>query len=237
VAGFTLSTYLEVTRRCYGGSRSITLECSANEPASFSGCDHYSSSGIRVASLRSTPQRVPLTRLAPGARFVARAYIRQLETATILVSEARAALLDLASRDPGFAVLQTVPYIGEMRAAQIIAIAGEPNRFRSLRAFWAYSGLGVVQRSSSEHRVANGKAVREERTRGIRLRVGQPLLKQVLRDIALHASLGRGAFHAVFERHVGRGKTAAVARVALARKIAAIILAVWRSGESYVEQR
>jgi len=188
-----------------------------------------------VESPRSKPQRVPLIRLAAGARYVARAYIQQLETATKLVSEARATLLALAARAPGFDVLQTVPYIGEVRAAQIIAIAGEPSRFRSLRAFWAYGGLGVVQRVSSEHRVENGRAVRDARTRGLRLRVGQPLLKQVLRDIALHASIGRGSFHDVFERHVTRGKTAAVARVALARKIAAVILAVWRSGEAYME--
>jgi hypothetical protein len=76
---------------------------------------------------------------------------------------------------------------------------------------------------------------RDARTRGIRLRRGQPLLKQVLRDLALHASLGRGSFQEVFERHVKRGKSPAVARVALARKIAAVILAVWRSGEAYVE--
>ena len=191
--------------------------------------------GLRVKSPRAQPQRVPLARLGPGAKYVARAYIQKLETATKLVADARTTLLDLAARAPGFDVLQSGPYIGEMRAAQIIAIAGEPNRFRSLRAFWAYGGLGVLQRVSSEHRVENGKAVREPHARGIRLRAGQPLLKQVLRDIALHASLGRGAFRAAFDRHLARGKSAAVARVALARKIAAVILAVWRSGEAYVE--
>ena len=191
--------------------------------------------GIRVASPRSAPQRVPLGRLPYAARFVARAYLRQLATLTELVCEARSTLLELAATRPGFALLQTIPYIGEIRAAQIVAIAGAPTRFRSVRAFWAYGGLGVVQRLSAEHRVENGRAVREERARGIKLRVGQPLLKQVIRDVALHASLGHGAFQAVFEHHVARGKTAAVARVALARKIAAIILAVWRSGMPYVE--
>ena len=92
-----------------------------------------------------------------------------------------------------------------------------------------------MQRTSSEHKVENGKAVREERTRGIRLRVGHPLLKKVLRDIALHASLGRGHFRDVFEAHIARGKTPAIARISLARKIAAVILAVWRSGVPFSE--
>ena len=172
----------------------------------------------------------------PGAKSIARAYQRQLEVVTSLVKEARASLLGLAQQSPSFELLQTIPYVGEVRAAELMAIAETPERFRSVRSFWAYGGLGVVQRSSSEHRMENGKAVREERTRGMRLRAGHPLLKKVLRDIALHASIGRGPLRAVFEAHVARGKTPAVARVALARKIAAIILAVWRSDAPYSER-
>jgi transposase len=192
--------------------------------------------GIRVKSPRGAPHRVPLSRLvAPGAKYVARAYQRQLEVATAIALEARASLLALASKWSGFALLQTVPHIGEVRASLIIAIAEDPSRFRSLRSFWSYGGLGVVQKLSSEHRVENGKAVRDERTRGIRLRVGHPLLKKVLRDIALYASVGRGQFRAVFDAHIARGKTPAIARIALARKIAAVILAVWRSGIPFSE--
>lgn len=193
--------------------------------------------GIRVQTPKSAPGRVPLRRLiTPGAKFIARAYQRQLEVVTALVEEARASLLGLARQSPSFEMLQTVPYIGEVRAAELMAIAETPERFRSIRSFWAYGGLGVVQKSSSEHRVENGKAVREERTRGMRLRVGHPLLKKVLRDIALHASIGRGPLRAIFDAHVARGKTPAVARVALARKIAAIIIAVWRSDAPYSER-
>jgi transposase len=192
--------------------------------------------GIRVKTHRSTPERVPIARLTtPGTKCIARAYIRQLEIATCLVIEARASLLALAKRSPAFELLQTVPYVGEIRASELLAIAGAADRFRSRRSFWAYGGLGVIQRLSAEHRVENGRAVREEKTRGMKLRVGQPLLKKVLRDIALHASLGRGRFRAIYDAHVARGKTPAVARIALARKIAAIILAVWRSGIPYSE--
>ena len=193
--------------------------------------------GIHVQTPKSAPGRVPVNRLtSPGAKCIARAYQRQLEVATTLVEEARVSLLSLAQESPSFELLQTIPYVGEIRAAELLAIVETPERFRSVRSFWAYGGLGVVQRSSSEHRVENGKAVREERTRGMRLRAGHPLLKKVLRDIALHTSIGRGPLRAVFDAHIARGKTPAVARIALARKIAAIILAVWRSDAPYSER-
>lgn len=190
---------------------------------------------VRVRSHRRTPERVPLSRLVlPGSREVARAYQRQLAVATELVVEAREALVSLAQCTPSFALLTTIPYVGKVRAAQIIAVAGDPSRFRSLRAFWCYAGLGVIQKVSSEHRVENGRAVREDRARGIKLKMGHPLLKKVIRDAALHASLRRRYFKDVFDAHVARGKTPAIARVALARKIAATILAVWRRGVPFV---
>lgn len=179
---------------------------------------------------RDTPERVPLRRLtAPGAKYVALAYLRQLEVASALMIEARQSLVEAARTRPEFALLQTIPHIGEIRASELLAVVGHPSRFRSLRAFWSYAGLGVIQKLSAEHRVENGRIVREERPRGLRLaKAGQPILKKVLRDIALHASIRSGYFRGVYEAHLARGKTPAVARVALARKVAAIIYAVWR---------
>jgi transposase len=192
-------------------------------------------SGVRVRTSRSAPHRVPLSRLtAPGAEYVARAYLRQLEVATSIVANAREMLLEQASRHCGFHLLQTVPFIGEVRAAELVGVIGEPSRFPSVRAFWSYAGLAVVQRVSAEHRVEKGKIVREQRMRGGRLsRSAQPLLKKIIRDIALHSSIRKGYFRDVFESHLARGKTPAVARLALARKVAAIIFAVWRNGSPY----
>ena len=120
--------------------------------------------GIRVRTHRDTPERVPLRRLtAPGAKYVALAYLRQLEVASALVIEARQSLVEAARTRPEFALLQTIPHIGEIRASELLAVVGHPSRFRSLRAFWSYAGLGVIQKLSAEHRVENGRVVREER--------------------------------------------------------------------------
>src|ERR1043166_2149887 len=195
----------------------------------------FAEAGIRLRIRFDKPGRPPLHRLRDvESQNVGRAYLQQLETATELVASARAQLLGSAQRQPAFELLQTIPYVGEIRAAELIAVVGQPNRFRSLRRFWAYGGLGVIQRVSSEHRIENGRTVRDELRRGIRLLpAGQPMLKKILRDIALHASLGKGVFRVIYDQHIARGKTPGIARVALARKIASIILAVWRSGKSF----
>lgn len=195
----------------------------------------FAEAGIQIKTRGTKWGRPPVHRLRDrGSRQVARAYLQQLETATKLVSDARLQLVQSAQLRPAFELLQTIPYIGEIRAAELIAVIDEPERFRSLRRFWAYGGLAVLQRVSAEHRVENGRAVREEQRRGIRLSPsGQPMLKKVLRDVALHASLGGGVLRTVYDGHIARGKAPAIARLALARKIAAIILAVWRSGQSF----
>jgi transposase len=191
--------------------------------------------GIPVVTPRSAPQRVPLHRLRDSAaKYVGRAYLRQLETITDLMNEARIQLLELARTFPAFELLQTVPHVGEIRSAQLIAIVGHPDRFKSRRRFWSYGALGLIERTSAEHRISNGEVVRDERFRGLRLsKSGQPLLKKILRDMALYASVGRGSFREVYDAHIARGLKPSIARLSLARKIAAVIRAVWRSGKPF----
>jgi len=189
-------------------------------------------SGIRVRPARSAPGRVPIRRLPAGApKVIARAHLRHLEVATALVQEARAAFTAAAAAYPEYQLLQTIPYIGSIRAALLIAVIGDPWRFQSRRTLWAYAGLGVVQKVSSEHRLMNGELVRNERSRGIRLsKAAQPILKKVFRDIALHASIGRGPLRAIYDAHIARGCRPSIARLALARKIASIVAAIWKLG-------
>lgn len=188
--------------------------------------------GIRVSSPRSKPEKVPIHRLRDSAaKYVARAYLNQLAIASELLVSAKAEMLEYARSFTAFELLQSVPYVGEVRAAQLIAIVADPGRFKSVRRFWSYGGAGVIQKISAEHRIEDGVVVREERIRGARLsKACQPMLKKILRDIALYASLGTGIFRESYDRFVARGMRPSLARVALARKIATIILAVWRSG-------
>ncbi len=195
--------------------------------------------GIQFEPQPGKPERVPLRRLKDRAsRFVAHAQLDQIAGLKTIVADARRELLAKAAQFPGFYLLQTIPYIGEIRAAEMIAIVGIPQRFRSLRQFWAYAGLAVVRRVSSEHRAQDGRTVREQVARGLHLNRNRNLrLKKIFKDIALYASLGRGEFRAVYDRHIARGKHPSIARVSLARKVAAIARAVWCSGEQFKSTR
>jgi transposase len=192
-------------------------------------------SALRARTRNTPPRRLPTRSLPQGAtRNIARAYLYQLDVANELVASARALLLEAAALDPAFKLLQTIPYIGRIRSATLLGIVGHPARFSARRKFWAYGGLGVIQKVSSEHRIENGEVVREARPRGVRRsNNGQPLLKKVLCDVALHASAGRGEFRTIFEKHLARGKRTSIARLALARKIASLIIAIWRSSKPY----
>ena len=47
-------------------------------------------------------------------------------------------------------VLKTCPGLGPIRIAELLPVVVTPYRFRSRSAFWAYCGLGIVMRSSSD---------------------------------------------------------------------------------------
>src|SRR5215207_7336601 len=49
-------------------------------------------------------------------------------------------MLTEAKRHGGHEVLQRVPALGPVRAAQILAAVGTPHRFRTKRQFWPYCG-------------------------------------------------------------------------------------------------
>jgi transposase len=176
-----------------------------------------------------------MSRLRDGAsRFVAKAQLEEIARLGHVVSVARQAFIERAAEMPAFYLLQTIPYVGKIRAAELTAIVGEPRRFASIRKFWAYAGLAVVRRTSSEYHLENGRPLRKQVSRGLYLNRNRNLrLKKIFRDIALFASLRRGAFRTIYDRHIARGKEPSIARIALARKVAAIVRAVWSSGLEY----
>jgi transposase len=137
-----------------------------------------------------------------------------------------------------FKVLLKVPTLGPIRVAQIIATISSPQRFRTKRQFWSYCGLAVVTRSSADYQFegdALKKKTKAPATRGLNRHFNHRL-KQVFKSAALDA-IKRGEFKAYYEKQKGQGLKAELARVQLARKLAAIVLAIFKSGEEFDEAR
>jgi transposase len=151
---------------------------------------------------------------------------------------AKLEMLKEARRHRAFNVLMKVPTLGPVRVAQIIATVASPQRFRTKRQFWTYCGLAVVTRSSADYQVEDDSLKKKNRavqTRGLNRHFNHRL-KQVFKGAALEG-LKRGAFKSYYEKQKARGLKAELARVQLARKIAALVLAIFKSGEGFDEQR
>ncbi len=121
-----------------------------------------------------------------------------------------------------------------MRVAQLIAAVVTPHRFRGKRQFWSYCGLAVVTRSSGDHRLVGEQVRRKQRapeTRGL-TRSHNRTLKYVFKSAALTVSRCE-PFKTWYSELLARGLRPELARVTMARKIAAITLAVWKAGENF----
>jgi len=134
-------------------------------------------------------------------------------------------------------ILQSIPGIGQFRAAIILGIVGTPHRFRTRKQFWTYSGLAVVTKTSAEYEVVNGRLVRSNKrplVRGLNRNYNRAL-KEVFKGAAQSAA--SGPWKSRFEAMVANGAKESSARLTLARKIAAITLALWKRGERYDEKK
>lgn len=170
-----------------------------------------------------------------GARFRAETLYTQLDVLRELHPKAKDAMLAEARKDPAWSLLQTIPSLGPVRVALILATMQTPWRFRTKRNLWAYCGLAVVTRSSADYVWEGHQAVRRQRapmTRGLN-RNHNHVLKDVFKGAATDATGKPGPLQDFYLGMVARGMREELARVTLARKIAAITLRLWKRGESF----
>ena len=170
-----------------------------------------------------------------GVRFRAAALFAELEVVRDLRPKARVALLADARRDPAWHVLRTIPFLGPVRVALLLATMQTPWRFRTKRNLWAYAGLAVVSRSSADYLLIHGHPVRRRRapmTRGLN-RNHNRVLKNVFKSAATAATARPGALQAFYHAMLARGMREDLARVTLTRKLAALTLRLWKTGAHY----
>lgn len=150
---------------------------------------------------------------------------------------AERALIEEAHKHPIIEKLRTCPGIGEIRAAQIAAIVVSPHRFRTKRQLWAYAGLAIITRSSADWtRGARGQWERSRRPmpRGLTRNFNR-ILKSVFKGAATTA-LGGGNEGPLVEHYSAMlegGTKPNLAKLTIARQIAAIVLRLWKNEEAY----
>ena len=162
---------------------------------------------------------------------------QELEQLLELQQTAQQQMFAAAKKFPMWKTLQTMPGIGRKRAAQLLAIVVTPHRFRTKRQFWSYCGLGVVTRSTSDWvRRKNGQMVRAPaiQTRGLNKACNRQL-KGIFVSAAQTALGCRrpNPLLDAYERIVESGTKPNLARLTIARKIAAVVLAMWKTESEY----
>jgi transposase len=177
-----------------------------------------------------------LARLADrGARLRAEVLYAELDVLRQLRPPAKAVMMAEARRDPAWAVLQTIPFLGPVRVALLLATMQTPWRFRTKRNLWAYAGLAVVTRSSADYVISAGQPVRRRRaplTRGLN-RNHNRVLKDVFKGAATAATARPGPLQDWYQERLAGGMRAELARVTLTRKLAALTLRLWKKGERF----
>jgi transposase len=168
-----------------------------------------------------------------GSRERAASLLEQLDTLLELRAKARAGMIAEARRQAGWKILRSIPFLGPVRTAQLLAIVATPYRFRTKRQLWPYAGLAVVTRTSAEQQIVDGRLRRRKRaplTRGLN-RNHNRVLKNVFKGAANAAAAKAGPLKELYERCVAGGVREEMAKLTLARKIASIVLRLWKKGE------
>jgi len=170
-----------------------------------------------------------------GVRFRAQALYAQLDVLRELRPKVKGTMVAEARRDPAWSVLRSIPFLGPVRVALILAIMRTPWRFRTKRNLWAYCGLAVVTHSSSDFAMVDGQPVRRRRapmTRGLNRNHNREL-KDVFKGAATAATGRPGPLLDLYEAMIARGMREELARVTLTRKLSAVTLRLWKKGEGY----
>ena len=165
-----------------------------------------------------------------GVRRRAEHYYQQLDVLRLLRQEVRRDLLVESKKHKAWKLLRQIPGIGPIRAALLIAIMQTPHRFRTKRQLWNYSGLGLETHDSAQYCVVEGQLQRSKKPvtlRGLNKNHNHDL-KDIFKGAAMRSSTAAGPLHDFYEALLTQGRKPTMARLTLARKIAAITLIVWR---------
>ena len=170
-----------------------------------------------------------------GVRRRAEQTYQQLDFLMGIRKETRKELLAESRKYPARKLLEQIPWLGPIRVALLIALIQTPHRFRTKRQLWNYCGLGLRTQSSGEYRFTGGQlqhARKPPALRGLNVNHNHEL-KNIFKSAATQASASRNPLGEFYQNLLAGGMEPPMARLTLARKIAAIALNIWKKGERF----
>ncbi len=166
-------------------------------------------------------QQLEALELSPALRAMVDDHLTHLDLLTAQITRQDGKIAQIADGDAIVQVLTTIDGIGEFTGVAIRALVGEMARFRSVKAFAAYTGLIPGYRCSADT-VRNGSITKQ----------GNSTLRWLLIQAVPHAIrhsdyLKRLYYRVCLRSSVGKAK------VAVAHALARIIYHVWTEARPY----
>ena len=141
------------------------------------------------------------------------------------IAAADARLAALAAHRPAVQRLMTMPSVGPITALAFVAALDDVTRFVSAHQVEAYLGLVPSEYSSGDRRLRGRITKRGDvRTRWLLVEAGWRILRSTDPDVAALKAWGE---------QVARRRGKKIAAIALARRIAGILYAMWRDDRDY----
>jgi transposase len=183
--------------------------------------------GERLPSgrIEHTVPKLATLALPPAIRAELAPLVTLLEPVNAAIAAADARLTHLVATDPVVARLTTVPTIGPVTAAAFVATLDDSTRFASAHQVAAFLGLTPTEYSSGE-----------QQRRGRISKTGNPRLRWLLVEAAwrvLRTTDPRAASLRAWAERIAARRGRSVAAVALARRLAGILYALWRDGTAF----
>jgi transposase len=148
-----------------------------------------------------------------------------LEPVNAQIAQADAALSARAHLDPRVALLCTMPQIGPVTAVAFVATLDDVTRFRSAHQVQGYLGLTPREYSSGDRQ-----------QRGRISKTGNPRMRALLVETGWRVLRSRDPQLAplrAWGEAIAQRRGTAIAAVALARRIAGMLYAMWRDDAPY----
>ena len=180
-----------------------------------------SAAGEARAGARDGTRRLLLEQLQP--------LLRIMEPLNQEIDVADGSLVEKGKAEPVVRRLKTAPGIGPVTALAYVATLDDVRRFRTAHQVESYIGLVPREHSSGEHQV-----------RGRITKTGDKRLRWLLVEAAWRVMRSRRPDLAALQAWTAKIATRrgrSVAAVALARRLAGILYAMWRDEQDYNAER
>jgi len=174
-------------------------------------------------------ESLPANQAQQSNTRVLKNYIEILLTQQRIMTDIRAQMIEQASLSPVFSLLLSIPGVGELTAAAILAEIGDVSRFPSPKQLVAFAGLDPSVFESGKFKSTNNRISKRGSTY-----LRKALYQATVAGIAKRSTgILNPVLYEYYSKKLAEGKPSKVAIVATSSKLLRIIYGIWTSQQPF----